>query len=102
MRQLLKRSFLLVGAFFLLPFPVQGQVLKEHTRYVLRPGDTLLLQYRLTPDLDQTVSIQPDGFVSLNLLGDVPVTGLTVEQAHDLIVSKAGSRLNKPELNLIL
>lgn len=102
MRELPKRSILLACAFFLLPLAVQGQVLKEHTRYVLRPGDTLQLQYRLTPDLDQTVSIQPDGYVSLNVAGDVPVTGLTVQQAHDLILSKEGARLNKPELNLIL
>ena len=28
-------------------------------RYKLRPGDSLELQYRLTSDLNQTVTIQP-------------------------------------------
>jgi polysaccharide biosynthesis/export protein len=79
-----------------------AQELQTRSRYVLRPGDTLELQYRLTSDLNQTVLIQPDGFVNLNIAGDVHVAGLTVKQAHDLIVEKDGARLNKPELNLIL
>jgi polysaccharide biosynthesis/export protein len=79
-----------------------GQELQTRARYVLRSGDTLELQYRLTPDLNQIVVIQPDGYVNLNVAGDLHVGGLTVQQAHDLIISKADARLNNPELNLIL
>jgi polysaccharide export outer membrane protein len=71
-------------------------------RYVLRPGDALTLQYRLTPDLNQTVVVQPDGFISLNVAGDLKVSGLTIPEAHDAIVHKEEGSLNKPELNLIL
>ncbi len=60
------------------------------------------LQYRYTPELNQTVTVLPDGYVNLNLIGDVKVSDLTVEQAHDLIVQKAQARLNDPDLNLIL
>jgi polysaccharide export outer membrane protein len=76
--------------------------LRERPRYLLRSGDTLQLQYRLTPDLNQTVSVQPDGYVDLNVAGEVRVAGLTVTQAHDLIISKESDHLNNPELNLIL
>jgi polysaccharide biosynthesis/export protein len=76
--------------------------LRERPRYLLRPGDTLQLQYRLTPDLNQTVSVQPDGYVDLNVAGEVHIAGLTVTQAHDLIISKESDHLNNPELNLIL
>lgn len=102
MRQRLLRCVILPACSLLLHLGVQGQVLKEHTRYVLRPGDTLDLKYRLTPEYDQTVSVMPDGYVSLKVAGDVQVTGLTVEQAHDAIVAKDSVRLNQPELNLIL
>jgi polysaccharide export outer membrane protein len=71
-------------------------------RYTLRPGDTLELQYRLTPDLNQTVVVQPDGYISLNVAGEVKVGGSTVPEARDLIVQAEESKLNKPELNLIL
>jgi polysaccharide biosynthesis/export protein len=76
--------------------------LHPRPRYLLRPGDTLQLQYRLTPEFDQTVSVQPDGYVDLNVAGEVQLGGLTVTQAHDLIVEKEAEHLNHPELNLIL
>jgi polysaccharide export outer membrane protein len=38
----------------------------------------------------------------LNVAGEVLVAGLTVSQAHDLIIEKESERLNHPELNLIL
>jgi polysaccharide export outer membrane protein len=79
-----------------------AQELQTRPRYVLRPGDTLELQYRLTSDLNQIVIVQPDGYVNLNIAGDLHLAGLTVHQAHDLILAKESNRLNNPELNLIL
>ena len=102
MRCNLFRCLIVPACSLLLSFQGESQVLKEHTRYVLRSGDTLELKYRLTPEFDQTVSVQPDGFVSLKVAGDVHVTGLTVGQAHDAILAKDSDRLNDPELNLIL
>jgi polysaccharide export outer membrane protein len=46
--------------------------------------------------------VQPDGYVNLTEAGTVYVAGLTVDQAHDLIVQKASSKLNDPELTLVL
>jgi polysaccharide export outer membrane protein len=76
--------------------------LHHRPRYTLRAGDVLDLEYRYTPELNQTVTVLPDGYVNLNVVGDVRVSDLTVEQAHDLIVRKAQEKLNDPELNLIL
>jgi polysaccharide biosynthesis/export protein len=79
-----------------------GQELRSRPQYTLRAGDVVELQYRYTPELNQTVTVLPDGFVNLNLVGNVKVSDLTVDQAHDVIVQKAKARLNDPELNLIL
>lgn len=76
--------------------------LHHRPRYTLRAGDVLNLEYRYTPELNQTVTVLPDGYVNLNVVGDVRVSDLTVEQAHDLILRKAQEKLNDPELNLIL
>lgn len=78
------------------------QALRLRPRYTLRPGDVLELQYRYTSELNQTVTVLPDGDVNLNLVGNLSVSGLTVEQTHDVIVQRAQTRLNNPELNLIL
>jgi polysaccharide biosynthesis/export protein len=79
-----------------------NQELRHRPRYTLRAGDVLELQYRYTPEFNQTVTVLPDGYVNLNLVGDVRVSDLTVTQAHDLILQKVQARLNDPELNLIL
>jgi polysaccharide export outer membrane protein len=78
------------------------QQLRQRPRYTLRSGDVLELQYRYTPELNQTVTVLPDGYVNLNMIGNLKVSDLTMEQTHDLIVQKAQARLNDPDLNLIL
>jgi len=76
--------------------------LHHRPRYTLRAGDVLDLEYRYTPELNQTVTVLPDGYVNLNVVGDIRISDLTVTQAHDLIVRKLQEKLNDPELNLIL
>lgn len=76
--------------------------LHNRPRYTLHVGDVLDLNFRLTPEYNQSVTIQPDGYASLNIAGNLYLEGLTVDQAHDIIVEKDSTRLNAPELNLIL
>jgi polysaccharide export outer membrane protein len=71
-----------------------GQTLQQRPRYTLHAGDTLDLALRFTPEYNQSLTVQPDGYVK--------VSGLTVEQAHDELVAKLSIPLNKPELNLVL
>jgi polysaccharide export outer membrane protein len=91
-------SFLSV---FALAFAV-GQTLQQRPRYTLHPGDTVDLNLRFTPEYNQTLIVQPDGFITVSLIGDVQVSGLTLAKAHDLLVEKLSARLNAPELNLVL
>lgn len=71
-------------------------------RYVLRAGDEISVQYRYTPEFDQTVKVQPDGFVSLEIVGEVKLSGLTLGQARELLTEKAKVRLKDPEVALSL
>lgn len=77
-------------------------VLRSRPRYILHPGDVLELNYRLSPEYNQAVTLEPDGHVSLNLAGDVMLGGLTLEQAKGRILQLVSLRLNEPELNLVL
>jgi polysaccharide export outer membrane protein len=81
---------------------VQDPRLHARERYHLHTGDTLLLDFRLSPELNQTVTVGPDGYVDLNIAGAVKLEGLTLTEAHDLIIQKDSVRLNEPELNLQL
>ncbi len=69
-------------------------------RYHLHPGDVISVEYRYTPEYNATLSIQPDGFVSLPLLGDLKLGGLTLTEVHDQLQSKAAERLNQPEITV--
>jgi polysaccharide biosynthesis/export protein len=71
-------------------------------RYVLRAGDEITVQYRYTPEFDQTVKVQPDGFVALEIVGDIKLGGQTIGQARDMIIEKAKVRLKDPEVSLSL
>lgn len=71
-------------------------------RYTLHPGDVLDIQYRYTPEFNQTVIVQPDGFISLEIGGDVKVSGRNLEQVRNVILTKARTRLASPELIVVL
>jgi polysaccharide export outer membrane protein len=71
-------------------------------RYRLQPGDVFEVQFRYSPEFNQTVTVQPDGFVSLEVGGDLKVAGLTVEQAHAAILKKAATRLQDPVATIVL
>ena len=71
-------------------------------RYLLHAGDVLDIQYRYTPEFNQTVTVQPDGFISLEIGGDVKVSGRNLEQVRNVILTKARTRLASPELIVVL
>jgi len=71
-------------------------------RYTLNPGDVLDIQYRFTPEFNQTVTVQPDGYVSLQIGGDVKVAGRDLAQVRSLILAKVRTRLESPEITVIL
>ncbi|HEX8286911.1 MAG TPA: polysaccharide biosynthesis/export family protein [Pyrinomonadaceae bacterium] len=74
----------------------------EGNRYRLNPGDIIEINYRYTPEFNQTVAIQPDGFVTLEIVGELKISGLTVEQARQKILENAVKRLKDPEVILLL
>jgi polysaccharide biosynthesis/export protein len=71
-------------------------------RYRLQPGDVFEVQFRYSPEFNQTVTVQPDGYVSLEIGGDLKVAGLTIEQARAAILKKAGARLQDPVATIVL
>ncbi len=74
----------------------------EVNRYKLVAGDVVEISYRYTPEFNQTVTIHPDGFVVLQIVGEIKLNGLNLEQARQEIIKKAGERLKDPEVTLIL
>ncbi len=58
-----------------------GPALAErHPRYLLQRQDVVSLTFPLSPELNQTVTIQPDGFINLQNAGSVYAQGLTAPE----------------------
>jgi polysaccharide export outer membrane protein len=98
---------LAVNTFLLLTVTViaaaqTGKFAEREPRYKLQPSDVLEIHYRYTPEFDQTVTIEPDGFVTLQIVGDVKVSELTQDEAKAAILKKASERLKDPEITIVL
>lgn len=107
----MKKSLLLLVTVILLTVPsvlnAQDQRPPRLTtvteeRYRLQPGDVLEVQFRYSPEFNQTVTVQPDGYISLEIGGDLKVAGMTVEQTRQTILKSAGKRLQDPVATVIL
>ena len=101
---LVMKGFLafLLPLFLLPPAAWCNVQLQQRPIYTLHIGDVIALNYRLTPEFNQTVAVQPDGCVDLEVVGNVRVAGLTLEQVHDEIVKRASTDLNHPQLAITL
>ncbi len=71
-------------------------------RYRLQPFDVIDVAYRLTPEFNQTATIQPDGFVTLPAAGEVKIQGLTVAEATRAIVKACQGVLREPIVSLTI
>ena len=49
-------------------------------RYRITPGDVLEFTFPFVPELNQTVTVQPDGYVTLKEISDIRVQGRTLVQ----------------------
>jgi polysaccharide export outer membrane protein len=71
-------------------------------RYRIQPNDVVEIQFRYTPEYNYTGTIQPDGYISLQVVGDVKIGGLTLSEASAAVAKQASARLRDPEVNVIL
>lgn len=75
---------------------------QRNPRYRLCASDAITLTFPLTPEFDQTVNIQPDGFASLSGAGDIHLEGLTTQQASDAIRGAYAGILRDPVVTIEL
>ena len=78
-------------------FPAAGPQLETRdSRYHLHTGDVLGLTYRYSPEYDATAPIQPDGYADFPMLGELKLSGLTVDQARESHFSQSKHAIERP------
>ncbi len=75
---------------------------RRDARYRLCPSDVIVLTFPLTPEFDQTVSIQPDGFASLAGAGDVHLEGLSTQESVEAVRAAYAGILHDPIVSIDL
>jgi polysaccharide export outer membrane protein len=79
------------------------QLLQErNARYQLCKGDTFDLAFPFTAEFNQTVTVQPDGYITLTGLGDLYVAGKTIPEMRELLQTQYGKILHDPVINVVM
>jgi polysaccharide export outer membrane protein len=79
-----------------------GPLQQRDPRYELRPGDVLDIGFTFSPEFNQVVPVQPDGYVTLRDAGDLHVAGLSLPQLREAIAKAYRGVLHEPEVTVQL
>lgn len=78
-------------------------VLQERNpRYQICKADVFDLNFPFTPEFNQTVTVHPDGYITLAGLGDLYVAGKTVPELRETLQRAFAKILHDPVINVVL
>jgi protein involved in polysaccharide export with SLBB domain len=69
---------------------------------VLGPDDVIDVKFRFTPELDYQQTIRPDGKISLLMVDEVTVAGLTPEGLDKHLTQLYSTKLKSPEITVFV
>ena len=75
---------------------------QRYPRYKLEFGDQFDVSFELSPEFNQAVTVQPDGYITLRGAGDVHVAGQTVPQLTETLKQAYGKILKDPVISIVL
>jgi polysaccharide biosynthesis/export protein len=73
---------------------------RRNSRYHIASQDVLEMQFQSTPEFNQTVTVQPDGYITLREIGDVQVEGDTLPELRRAVQSAYGKILANPVISV--
>lgn len=83
--------------------PQRPALRQRYPRYRIRSSDVIDLSFRFTPEFNQEVTVQPDGYIQARgLQNDVYVQGLTVAEMTTALQKAYANLLNEPEISVTL
>ncbi len=84
------------------PTTSHPQFRDRYPRYHIEAGDQFDVAFDLSPEFNQTVTVQPDGYVTLRGVGDLHVQGETVPELTETLHKAYGKILNDPIISVVL
>jgi polysaccharide export outer membrane protein len=74
----------------------------RHPLYRLRPSDVVEISFTVAPEFNQTLTVQPDGYVMLKDAGMVEVEDLNLQQFTDAVQKAYRGYLHDPQVAVAL
>src|SRR5579864_552737 len=74
----------------------------RHPLYRLHPSDVVEIDFVVAPEFNQTLTIQPDGYVMLKDAGMVKVQGLDMEEFGEAVQKAYRGYLHDPQVAVVL
>jgi polysaccharide biosynthesis/export protein len=75
---------------------------ERHPLYRLSKMDTMDLNFTFSPDFNQTLTVQPDGFVALRGAAPLFAEGLTIPEMQGAVAEAYRGFLHEPEVTVTL
>jgi len=73
---------------------------RRNWRYTVHASDTLEIDFTLTPDFNQTVTVQPDGFITLKGVGDINAAGQSIPALTEAVKAAYSKVLRDPLITI--
>jgi polysaccharide export outer membrane protein len=70
--------------------------------YRLTPGDAIDLKFDYIPELNDTIRVRPDGYISAQRVGEIRVMGLTAGELTEQLRERYAAVVKQPELTVIV
>jgi protein involved in polysaccharide export with SLBB domain len=74
----------------------------EPAPYFIQAGDRLDIKFFYNPELNETLTVRPDGMISLQLVDEVQAAGLKPSELDDELTKKYAQELKKPSITVIV
>src|SRR5262245_57438318 len=71
-------------------------------RSKLTKNDVLNIEFPFTPEYNEVVTVQPDGFINLRQLPDLKVEGLTTPEVTEALKKAYAGTLHEPAITVTL
>ena len=74
----------------------------RNPRYKIQRDDVLFITFSLSPEFNQSVTVQPDGYVNLQGAGSLFIQGMTIPQVVEAFKIAYGKILHEPIIDVDL
>jgi protein involved in polysaccharide export with SLBB domain len=74
----------------------------QEQEYRIHVGDQLEIKFYYNPELNEVVIVRPDGRISMQLVHEIMVAGITPAELSDLLAQKYADEIKTPEITVIV